>query len=432
MKDPRICAAQAVERIVYRGQQLNRTLDRVLPDHKPADQRFLAELVNGVVRWFWLLDGYAGLLVERPLKRKHRDVHCLLLTGLYQLEFTRVPVYACVNETVQAVKGMGKSWTGPFLNAVMREFIKNRDQHRQHGEFDDAVRYSHPSWLVERLKMQWPGHWSKILDANNSKPEMILRVNDKQCSVADYLDTLAAHGIEAVADHVSPVGVRLGARIPVGKLPGFGEGVVSVQNSASQLVAPLMDIESGHRVLDACSAPGGKLMHMLDMVPQTVDFTAVDIDESRCSEIRENLQRVGRSATVLAADATQPESWWDGRPFDRIVLDVPCSATGIISKHPDIKHHRKPEDVEHMMDVQQKLIDAMLGLLGENGKLVYTTCSVLAQENEQQVVSALQRHPEFAVEPLPSYLGRWTGHGRQRLQGVDSGDGFFYAALVRH
>lgn len=430
-KNPRLAAALAIERVVYRGQQLNRTLDTALLGHEAADKRLIAEIVNGVTRWFWLLDSYASSLVARPLRRKDRDLHCLLLTGLYQLEFTRVPPHACVNETVQAVKELGKSWAGPFLNAVMREFLSNRDEHRDQAESDDFVKYSHPPWMVEVLKRQWPDHWSKILQANNSKPEMFLRVSTSECSVGEYLDILASHDIPAVIDSVSPFGIRLQKRVHVDQLPGFGKALVSIQNPASQLVAPLMDIHPGHRVLDACSAPGGKLSHMLDLYPQLESITAVDIDENRCTEIVDNLDRAGQSATVITADATQTDEWWDGKLFDRILIDAPCSATGIISKHPDIKHHRRPEDIEHSVAVQSNLLKALLPLLGRDGKLIYTTCSILHEENEGQVSDLLKRHPELEAEIQPESLGMHTGNGYQRLQGVDHGDGFFYAVL-RH
>ncbi len=430
-RNPRLAAALAIERVVYRGQQLNRALDTALPGHEDADRRLIAEIVNGVTRWFWLLDSYAGSLVARPLRRKDRDVHCLLLSGLYQLEYTRVPSHACVNETVQAVKELGKSWAGPFLNAVMREFLSNRDEHRDQAELDDFARYSHPAWLVEVLKQQWPHHWSKILQANNSKPEMFLRVNTSECSVGEYLDILASHDIPAVVDSVSPFGIRLQKRVHVEQLPGFGKALVSVQNPASQLVAPLMDIQPAHRVLDACSAPGGKLLHMLDLYPHLESITAVDIDEGRCAEITDNLDRAGRSATVIAADASQPDKWWDGQLFDRILIDAPCSATGIISKHPDIKHHRRHEDIERSVSTQSNLLEALLTLLDHHGKLVYTTCSILHEENEGQVSDLLKRHPEFVAESPSQSLGMHTGSGYQRLQGVDYGDGFFYAVL-RH
>lgn len=428
-KNTRLAAALAIERVVYRGQQLNRTLDTTLLGHEVADKRLIAEFVNGVTRWFWLLDSYASSLVARPLRRKDRDVYCLLLTGLYQLEFTRVPPHACVNETVQAVKELGKSWAGPFLNAVMREFLNNRDEHRDQAESDDFVKYSHPPWMVEVLKRQWPDHWSKILQANNSKPEMFLRVNTSECSVGEYLDILANHDIPAQIDSVSPYGIRLQKRVRVEQLPGFGKALVSVQNPTSQLVAPLMDIKPGHRILDACSAPGGKLQHMLELYPHLEFVTAIDIDEDRCAEIAANLTRAGRSAKVIAADASNPDEWWDGSLFDRILIDAPCSATGIISKHPDIKHHRRPEDIVRLASVQSNLLRGLLPLLDSHGKLIYTTCSILHEENERQVSDVLKQHPEFVAETQPESLGLHTGNGYQRLQGVDSGDGFFYSVL---
>ena len=430
-KNPRLAAAIGIECVVYRGQQINRTLDGLLPDCDVADRGLVAELVNGVVRWFWLLDSYATQLLDRPFKRKDVNVHCILLTGLYQHEFTRVPPHACVNETVNAVKNLGKTWAAPLLNAVMRRFLRDRDRFCEDRNQEDWVRYSHPQWMVEVLKQQWPQHWSKILQANNSKPELSLRVNTRKISVADYLSKLTENDISATADDVSPYGIRLHERVGVEQLEGFAERLVSIQDSSSQLVAPLMDVQPHHRVLDACSSPGGKLSHLLELNPELESVTAIEVDDQRYKALKANMSHAVSKVDFLRVDASRPEDWWDGSPFDRILIDAPCSATGIISKHPDIKHHRRPSDIENLVSTQQSLLEAVLPLLNQNGKVIYTTCSILQEENEHQVANILERHPDLVSEPLPEHLGGSTGHGRQRLQGVDHGEGFYYAAFRR-
>lgn len=426
----RVTAADAVHQVVFRGRQLTRTLENALSGYESQDRGLVTEITSGVVRWFWLLEHYLNILLDKPLRQKHRDILCLLYVGLYQLEFMNTPIYASVSETVNAASEMGRPWARGLTNAIMRKFLRIRDQ-LDIDELPDACRFSHPAWMVDLIKREWPQTWQGILEANNRRPTMTIRVNINKSNVAEYLARLEDLGVAAALDSASPSALQLKERTSVDKLPGFSEGIVSVQSSASQLAAASMDLASGQRVLDACSAPGGKLLHMLEIEPDLDEVVAIDIDETRTREIVDNLNRAGLSATVKLADSSRPDDWWDGKPFDRILVDAPCSAFGVISKHPDIKHHRKPDDICQVTDRQGELLNALLPLLNSNGKLLYSTCSILARENDGQIENILRNHRGFSCDSLSSTLGQSTRFGRQRLQGSDGGDGFYYARLSR-
>ncbi len=426
----RAAAAQAVHQVVYQGRQLNRTLDRTLIGWDADDRRLITEMVKGVVRWFWRLEHYANLLLEKSMRRKDRDIFSLLLVGLYQLEFMRIPQHASVSETVNATAQMGKPWARGLTNAIMRKFVRTRSQ-LDSVCLNEVSRFSHPGWLIDLIRKQWPDDWQNILEANNCRAQITLRVNVQKADPAEYLAQLKSVGIAAQLDPGSPVGIRLNERVNLETLPGIGEGVISVQSTASQLAALSLDLAPGQRVLDACSAPGGKLLHLLEIVPQLDEIVAVDIDEARTGEIVDNLKRAGLSARVLTADASQPADWWDGELFDRILVDAPCSATGVINKHPDIKHHRTPRDIEQGVDRQARLLKALLPLLKGNGKLLYTTCSILAQENDSQIENILRSLANYRCEALSPSLGNSTQFGRQRLQDTTGGEGFYYARVIR-
>ncbi len=426
----RATAALIVHQVIFRGQQLNRTLDRALNRWDAENRPLIAEMVNGVVRWFWLLEFYLEQLLERPMRRKDYDLVCLLCVGIYQLEFMRIPQHASVSETVNATAKMGKSWARGLVNAILRKFLRNRGQ-LDLADLNEVARFSHPQWLLDLLRKEWPNEWQTILNANNRKPRMTLRVNIQKTNAADYCLRLKSMGIAASFDCDSPVAIQLEERVRVDKLPGFAHGEVSVQSSASQLASLSMELAPGQRVLDACSAPGGKLLHMLEIEPQLDEIIAIEIDEVRKGEIVDNLQRARMAVKVLTADASRPADWWDGEPFDRILIDAPCSALGVVSKHPDIKHHRRLDDIEQVARQQTQLLNALLPLLKSNGKLLYTTCSILAQENDCQIENVLTSHADLVSEPLPPVLGQPTRFGRQRLQNEQGGDGFYYAKISR-
>ena len=428
-KNPRTIAALAIFHVVFRGRQLNRVLEHALGQANSENRGIITEVTYGVVRWFWLLEHELNQLLARPVRRKDQDVLCLLCVGLYQLKFLRIPRYACVSETVDATADLGKPWARGLVNAVLRKYLSSEGQFKSNGLTDDC-RFSHPQWIIDLIKQEWPEYWEEILRANNCRPKMTLRLNVNKTGVSEYLDILKQNHVLASVDQTSPVALRLEKRIGVEKLPGFSSGVVSVQSSASQLAALSMELAPGQRVLDACSAPGGKLVHMLEIEPELEEIVAIDIDQARTAEIVDNLNRVQNDVQVITADAARPDEWWDGNPFDRILVDAPCSAFGVVSKHPDIKHHRKPEDLDRVVELQRHLLEGLLPLLNRNGKLLYTTCSILARENDGQIEAILRNHPNISIDQLPPSLGHQTRFGRQRLQDNAGGDGFYYARLV--
>lgn len=427
-QNARTIAALTIFRVVFRGRQLNRVLENALDQANSEDRGIVTELTYGVVRWFWLLEHELNQLLTRPVRRKDQDLLCLLCVGLYQLKFMRIPQYACVSETVDATADLGKPWARGLVNAILRKYLSCEDQFESKILTDDC-RYSHPQWIVELIKQEWPEYWEEILRANNCRPKMTLRLNVNETGVSEYLDILKENHILASVDQTSPVALQLAKRIGVEKLPGFSTGVVSVQSSASQLAALSMELAPGQRVLDACSAPGGKLVHMLEIEPDLEEILAIDIDQARTAEIVDNLSRVQNDVQVITADAARPDEWWDGKPFDRILVDAPCSALGVVSKHPDIKHHRKPADLDRVVEKQRHLLEGLLPLLNRNGKLLYTTCSILARENDGQIEAILRNHPYISIDQLPPSLGHQTQFGRQRLQDGAGGDGFYYARL---
>ncbi len=424
----RAVAALAAEKVIFQGHSLNRALDQI--QVTKSDWGLLQELTNGVLRWYWWLEYIAQELLKRPIRSRDRDVLCLLLIGIYQLEFTRIPHYAVVSETVDAVIDLQKKWAGGLVNAVLRQFLDARDRLAK-NKLPDINRYSHPQWIIDCVQKEWPEDWQLILNANNERPDMVLRVNPNRTSVMQYLQMLSGEQIEAETDNVASSALILKKRVSVVDLPGFEDGLVSIQNQSSQLAVPELDVRPGHRVLDACAAPGGKTVQMLEHQPQLGELVALDIDKFRVSNLVSNLSRTSTRAKVMIADAADTQKWWDGRKFDRILLDAPCSTLGVVSKHPDIKHNRQYQDFKKYANQQSNLLDALLPLLNSGGRLLYTTCSIISRENEDQVIGALMRNPEFRFCPLGHHLGRSTGCGRQRLQGVHSGDGFFYAAIER-
>ena len=429
--NPRAATAYGIETVAFKKVGINKALNECLKNVEPRQHSFVSEIVHGVLRWYWRLDFYATEILPRPFRRRDANLHCLLLAGLYQIEFMAVPDYAAVSATVAAAKDMGKPWASGALNLALRNFLKSKSELAS-AMSSESSRYSHPQWMIDRIRSEWPTRWEVILEANNTKPPMVLRINPDHATIADYLKKLQDVGIEAFPDETSPVGVCLKQPAVVSDLPGYYDGTVSVQDTASQLVAPIMDVQKNHRVLDACAAPGGKTAHILEMYFPVGKMVAVDKDARRCERIRENLDRTGFSATVHHADVACTKDWWDGVPFDRILVDAPCSGFGVIPRHPDIKHHRQPEDIQNWTREQYRILSALWPLLKYGGKLIYTTCSILDCENVGQVEKFLMHHPDCVAESLPAKIGfpRRVG-GYQRLQGMYTGDGFFYARLKR-
>lgn len=398
---------------------------------RPEDGGLLQELTYGTLRWRWRLEAMANLLLERPLKQRDGDIWLLLLLGLYQLTFMQLPSAIAVNATVGTADQLGKDWARGLLNAVLRRFLREQDSLLAAADQDVPARYSHPSWLIEKLRADWPDAWEQLALANNQRPPMVLRVNRRRISRDAYAATLKSQGMDAELLTYAPDGLHLAMPVDVRHLPGFADGQVSVQDGAAQLAASLLGLLPGHRVLDACSAPGGKTCHMLEVCPNLSQVVALDNDPSRLDRLAANLQRLGLSAVLRVGDARSPASWWDKKPFDRILLDPPCTATGVIRRHPDIKTLRQPQDLTNFAIRQAQMLQALWPTLRVGGMLLYATCSVLNEENAGQVSMFLNANPDARPIPLQVPWGREAGAGRQVLTGEDGMDGFFYAAIEK-
>jgi len=424
----RALAADALRRVTAEGQSLTAALDEILPAiPQDNDRAFVQALCFGVVRWYFQLDFILRQLAPKPIRDE--PIRLLALLGLYQLEHTRVKPHAAVAETVEAAGR--KAWAKPLLNGVLRNYQRQRERLLALAGRDEATATAHPAWLVGQIRANWPDDCAAILDQANQPPPMTLRVNQRQGGREEYLDMLRQAGIAARPCRFAPFGLTLETPVPVERLPGFREGRVSVQDEAAQLAANLLELAPGQRVLDVCAAPGGKTLHILESCPGLAEVAALDIAPERLAKIGENLARADLKARVICGDAANPKAWWDGKPFDRILLDAPCSATGVIRRHPDIKLLRQPDDIAHLRDMQRRILDNVWPLLAEGGLLVYATCSILKEENERQVAEFLRRHPQAREAPVEADWGRPAAFGRQILTGEQGMDGFYYARLAK-
>ena len=428
----RAAALGALVAVLRDGESLSLALPRALTGVSDPRERALAqELGYGVLRWLPRLDGLLGLVMDRPLKPREVAVRSALLVGIYQLLYTRVPAYAAVAETLTLLDRDGKAWAKGLANAVLRRVDRDRDALLRRLDTTEAARYAHPAWLIEALRRAWPADWQVIVAANNARAPLTLRVNARRTTRADYIEALAAAGLVARPAPHTHQGVVVEDPVDVDRLPGFARGLCSVQDAAAQLAAPLLTLAPGHRVLDACAAPGGKTAHILETEPGVAEVVALDKDPARLGLLRDTLTRLGLDATLRAADAAEPASWWDGRPFDRILLDAPCSATGVIRRHPDIKARRAPGQIAALATGQGRLLTALWPLLAPGGVLLYATCSVLPEENEEPLARFLAAHAGAQPAPLEVPWGRARTIGRQVLPGDDGMDGFFYALIRR-
>ena len=428
--NPRAVSALILEQVCFQGRSLSQALSQTLENLPDKTQNpLIQEICYGVLRDYPRLLAIAEGLLKKPFKAKDGDVMSLLLVGLYQLVAMRVPDHAAVSETVAATKDLKKPWARGLTNAVLRNFLREKDKRIKQAEQTEEACWAHPQWLINEIRTAWPDQWEEILTANNQRPPMTLRVNLSRNNSEDYLNELAAADISAQASPINSSAVQLTQPMDVANLPGFTEGRVSVQDAAAQLAANLLQLESGHRVLDVCAAPGGKTGHILETAD--VDLTAVDVDAGRLEKVSQNLQRLGLTARLLVGDATQPKTWWDEQAYDRILLDAPCSATGVIRRHPDIKVLRRIADIATLVELQAQILDAVWLLLKPGGMLLYATCSVLPRENREQVEAFVKKCPDALPVSIDAEWGRTSGLGRQILPGENGMDGFYYACLKK-
>lgn len=424
----RLTAARVLQSVLN-----GRSLADVLPPAlakltDPRDRAFLQALCYGVCRYYTALDVLLSFLLKKPMQEKDADVYALILVGLYQLKYLRVPSHAAVSETVNATEALKKPWARGFVNAILREYLREAELLDEKLMHDEEAKYLHPEWWIKSIKKTWPEYWQQILEANNQHPPFSLRVNVGKLSRQDYLEQLRKENISAVAIPETHSGITLSAPIGVEQLPGFFQGDVSVQDGAAQLAVSLLDLAPQQRVLDLCAAPGGKLMHILESQPD-LTVVAVEKDQHRMASIHDNLKRAHLSATCICADANDMKTWWDGELFDRILLDAPCSASGVVRRHPDIKLLRQPADIKALAKAQIQLLETAWSMLKAGGKLVYATCSVFPEENAQVLETFLTKHSEAQEEVINAAWGVSCPIGRQILPGQYNMDGFYYAVL---
>ena len=403
---------------------------------RPGSQAFASELIHGALRWQHRHAALMRVLMDHP--RPASRLGALLSVGLFQLSRTRVPGHAAVNASVAAAKGLLSAAQARLVNAVLRRYLRERRQLEAAASRTLEGRYSHSRWLIRSLQSAWPGHWEDILRAGNRKPPLWLRVNRSRISRQAYRSRMLDARVWAcVAPEDLRTAVMLDPPKPVGLLPGFSQGLVSVQDAAAQLAGRLIGARAGMRVLDACAAPGGKTAHLLETCPAVAELVALDADAGRLERLKENLARLGLSATVRVGDALRPGDWWDGQRFDRILLDAPCSATGIIRRHPDIKHLRREADIARFARLQGSLLASLWPLLKPGGRLLYSACSVLPEETDRVIARFLSENTRQAREVKGS-LGPCAGwalplreHGYQALPGRRCADGHFNALLEK-
>lgn len=431
LNDTRVCAAKVLVEVSQKGRSLGSALEQFTDKLNHKDKAFVQELCYGSIRHWITLQSLVGSLLSKPLKHKDADVFALMLLGVYQLLYMRVPDHAAVGETVNAVVQLKKPWAKKLVNGLLRNVQRDSESLLANIQKQDYIKYNHPEWLFNKIRSAWPNNWQQILEANDSRPPLVLRVNKTRISVDQCLTELNASGIEASRTKYADEAVVLASPCDITELQLFREGKLSVQDSAAQLAASLLETGPTHRVLDVCAAPGGKTNHILELMPTLSELVAVEIDAKRIERIRENLGRLDQQATVIQGDATQPAQWWDQQPFDRILLDVPCSATGVIRRHPDIKLLRSASDIASLVKLQQQILLAIWPLLRPGGMLLYATCSILPEENEDQVARFVTNTMDAKINTIEAAWGVSTGAGRQILTGSDNMDGFYYARLSK-
>ncbi|WP_414156299.1 16S rRNA (cytosine(967)-C(5))-methyltransferase RsmB [Pseudomonas sp. BNK-30] len=429
--NPRLAAARALAAVLSGKASLNSSLPAQLDKVEDRDRGLTQDLAFGTARWQPRLDLLAAQLLQKPFKAADADVQALLLVGLYQLFYTRIPAHAAIGETVGCADKLKKPWAKGLLNAVLRRAQREGEALLAGMERDPVVRTAHPRWLQKALKAFWPEQWEAICAANNAHPPMILRVNRRHHSRDGYLALLTETGVGASACQFSRDGIVLTEACDVRSLPGFAEGWVSVQDEAAQLSADLLELAPGQRVLDACCAPGGKTCHLLEAEAGLAHLVAIDLEAKRLNRVRENLDRLQLDAELIACDARDTASWWDGKPFQRILLDAPCSATGVIRRHPDIKLTRQADDIPALAALQGELLDALWPTLEVGGMLLYATCSSLPTENTEVIEAFLARTPGARELDLATEAGIRQSHGRQLLAQEGGHDGFYYAKLIK-
>ncbi len=423
--------AARVLQAVLKGQSLTRLLEQHGPKVPEKDRSLLSELCYGSCRWYHRLDYFLRCLMVKPIRERDRDIHALLIIGLYQLAFMRIKPHAAVQETVNAARLLGKPAFVKLVNGVLRNYQRQQETLSKQILENPSAQYALPEWLLRQVRNDWPDHWSEISETLLKPAPMTIRVNTAKGSVADYVALLAGQGITVKPVKGVYTALELDKPVPVEILPGFFEGRSSVQDAGAQLAALLLQAEGRSQVLDACAAPGGKTGHLLEQAGE-LRLAAVDIDQVRLAKVKDNLQRLQLQAEIVVGDAAEPEGDWAQRQYDYILLDVPCSATGVIRRHPDIKLLRRREDIAQLEKQQRRILSSIWPMLKPGGRLLYVTCSVLHQENQEQIEWFLAQQQDARELTIETSVRCMSGeHGVQLLPGISGTDGFYYALLQK-
>ncbi len=433
----RALAAKCCYSVIDKGRSLGDELPKQQDKVAVKDKGLLQEICYGVLRYLPELEHDVRGLMQKPLTGKQRVFHFLLLVGVYQIKHMRIPDHAAVSETVAATGALKNRHMKALVNGVLRNFVRARTAANATASVDEpvlpiSIQYNHPGWFIKQVQQAYPNKWQQILNANQQKPPMWLRVNKKHNTSSNYQKLLEIAEISINSIDSLSQAIEIKRPTDVSKLPGFEQGWISVQDGAAQQAARLLDCQSGDVVLDCCAAPGGKTCHILEQTPDIESMTAIDVEASRLVRVEENLTRLGLTAKVIAADAANSKSWWQGQQFDRILLDAPCSGTGVIRRHPDIKWLRKASDIDALVLLQRQIIKEIWSLLKPGGTLLYATCSILPQENSEQVEYFLENNTDAKLLNIDSIEEEnKNAIGWQLLPGDKNMDGFYYAKLLK-
>lgn len=418
-------AALTVAQVLQQQASLASLMAPAQAQVSDKDRALLQEMCFGCLRWQPKLQAILNRLLDKPLKPKDTDVLSLLLLGLYQLDYTRIPQHAALSATVDVCQDLKKPWASKLVNGVLRRYLREREALQQQLQTSPGYTSAHPNWLRKQIQQFWPQQADDIFAANNAHPPMTLRLNTAHLERAALQQQFKG----SRATEFSPFGITLDSPCDITAIDEFQQGLLSVQDEAAQLAAPLMQLQPGQRVLDACCAPGGKTGHLLEIQPDLEEVVALDLEQRRMRRVEENLQRLKLQATLVCCDATDLDQWWDGQPFDRILLDAPCSATGVIRRHPDIKALRKATDIAPLAQTQLRLLDSLWSTLKPGGLLIYATCSVLPTENTEVIARFMTNHSDAEHQPIHADWGLPQDYGRQLLPQPGGHDGFYYAQL---
>ncbi|MGX5203488.1 16S rRNA (cytosine(967)-C(5))-methyltransferase RsmB [Aliikangiella sp. IMCC44632] len=432
MSEPRLVAVNWLVQVVGQGQSINRLLAQ--PNELNPQQRALAkQLLFGSLRFYHQLQTILNNLLEKPLKAKDNDLGMVLIVGLYQMRYLSTPDHAAISEAVELAKKIHKPWAKGLINAVLRNYQRNQQALGERLQKSLQYQYSHPGWMIKTVSQDWPQEAEQIFTQNNQQAPMSIRVNTAYYQRDEYLAVLNEAAITAQKHPIATDGIVLNKAVDVAQLPGFTQGKVTVQDCAAQLAVELLDLEPNLSVLDACAAPGGKTTHILQREP-TVSLVAVELSETRAEKITQTLSRMQQSCQVITANVVATDTWWDGQLFDRILLDVPCTAVGVIRRNPDIKVHRKVTDVAPTVELQSEILASCWRLLKPGGRLVYATCSIFKDENQNQIQRFMQQNAcELVAMPAPiaSQLNSKAELGYQIFPGENDMDGFYLCGLQK-